>query len=68
MMKRNTPIRGASVHFVIYILSMFVNPRTTKGIIGIVVPTKSENDVIFCLNINLYTQLALTRIDRSLVY
>ena len=39
-----------------------------------VVPTQSDSDVIFCLqllsikNINLYTPLELTRIDRSLVY
>ena len=38
-----------------------------------VVPTKSDSDVIFCLqllskNINLYTPLALTRIYRSVVF
>ena len=38
-----------------------------------VVPTKSDSDVIFCLQLlrkitNLYTPLDLARIDRSLVY
>ena len=33
-----------------------------------VVPTKNDSDVIFCLHINLFTPLDLTRIDRSLVF
>ena len=32
------------------------------------VPTKSDSDVIFCLQVNLYTPLELTRIVISLVY
>ena len=45
---------------------------TNNALFATVVPTKSDSDVIFCLkllsvNINLYTPLELTRIDRSLV-
>ena len=41
--------------------------------ISTVVPTKSDSDVIFSVqllskNINVYTSLELTRLDRSLVY
>ena len=44
----------------------------SKISITTVVPTKSDSDVIFCLQMLsktfLYTPLKLTRIDRSLVY
>ena len=51
-----------SVTLLIFILKCFAT----------VVPTNSDRDVIFVYNckvtINLYTPLALTRIDRSRVY
>ena len=39
-----------------------------SGCLATIVPTKSDSDVILCLQLLSYTSLELARIDRLLVY